>query len=319
MAKIVPSTIRHNLQSSVAFLVTVFVIAVIYFACRNGYDTSTSKWSADQNYSSESCDLFSGKWVFDNESYPLYSFNNSLITLKAEEYNASIEFYWSPLLVESNSDDPWNHRFPDPIVRAQAIYKHGRHWTDGDILVFNTYLWWIRPSSSMNTLWGSFESGNGIFKRVGMLRSYEMALKTWSDWLEIHIDRNKSQLFFMSMSPTHKWAEEWGKSSNGNCYNEQEMIEEEGYRGNGTDPRMMRIVEDTIDELKRRGLQVKLMNITQLSEYRKDGHPSIYRKQWLALSEEQLAKPTSYSDCTHWCLPGVPDVWNELLFAHIFS
>ena len=70
-----------------------------------------------------------------------------------KEYNASIEFYWSPLLVESNSDDPWNHRFPDPIVRAQAIYKHARHWTDGDILIFNTYLWWIRPSSSMNTLY----------------------------------------------------------------------------------------------------------------------------------------------------------------------
>ena len=84
MAKLVPSTIRHSLQSSVAFLIAVFVIAVICFACRNGYDTSTSKWSADQIYSSESCDLFSGKWVFDNESYPLYSFNNSLITLKAE-------------------------------------------------------------------------------------------------------------------------------------------------------------------------------------------------------------------------------------------
>ena len=97
------------------------------------------------------------------------------------------------------------------------------------------------------------------------------------------------------------------------------MIEKEGYRGNGTDPRMMRIVEDTIDELKRRGLQVKLMNITQLSEYRKDGHPSIYRKQLRALTEEQLAKPTSYSDCIHWWLPGVPDVWNELLYAHIFS
>nr|XP_017245490.1 PREDICTED: protein trichome birefringence-like 34 [Daucus carota subsp. sativus] len=305
MAKLVPSTIRHSLQSSVAFLIAVFVIAVIYFAWKNGglYDTSTSKWSADQNYSSESCNLFSGKWVFDNESYPLYreeectfvydenacqmfgrkdlnyqhwrwqphrcnlkrfnatvllerlrnkrmvfvgdslirgqwlsmvclvnnfippalksmhySFNNSLITLKAQEYNVSIEFYWSPLLVESNSDDPWNHRFPDPIVRAQTIYKHARHWTDADILIFGTYLWWIGPSKSMNTLWGSFESGNGIFKRVGMLRSYEMALKTWSDWLEIHIDRNKSQLFFMSMSPTHKIQRKWNRPQNDeNC------------------------------------------------------------------------------------------------------
>lgn len=24
-------------------------------------------------------------------------------------------------------------------------------------------------------------------------------------------------------------------------------------------------------------------------------------------------------DCSHWCLPGVPDAWNELLFAFLFS
>lgn len=59
------------------------------------------------------------------------------------------------------------------------------------------------------------------------------------------------------------------------------------------------------------------LNITQLSEYRKDGHPSIYRKQWDPLSEDQLANPTSYADCTHWCLPGVPDAWNELLYTYI--
>ncbi|PIN04220.1 hypothetical protein CDL12_23237 [Handroanthus impetiginosus] len=146
-----------------------------------------------------------------------------------------------------------------------------------------------------------------------------MALKTWSDWLEIHVNRSKTQLFFMSMSPTHERSEEWGKSEGGNCYTETDMITQEGYRGKGTDPKMMQIVEDTINELQKRGLNVQMINITQLSEYRKEAHPSIYRKQWEPLTEEQISNPLGYADCIHWCLPGIPDVWNELLYAYIFN
>lgn len=113
--------------------------------------------------------------------------------------------------------------------------------------------------------------------------------------------------------------EEWGRSADQNCYNETEPITKEGYWGSGSDPKMMRIVEETINGLERRGLKVQMLNITQLTEYRKEGHPSIYRKQWDPLTEEQLARPEGYADCIHWCLPGVPDVWNELLHAYIVS
>lgn len=82
---------------------------------------------------------------------------------------------------------------------------------------------------------------------------------------------------------------------------------------------MMNVVDTAIDRLKDRGVSVQILNVTQLSEYRKDGHPSIYRKQWDPLTEEQIANPSSYADCIHWCLPGVPDVWNELLYAYIFK
>ncbi|KAG8377069.1 hypothetical protein BUALT_Bualt09G0129900 [Buddleja alternifolia] len=358
--------VRCTFQSLVALLVAALVVGAIYLTAEGGYlvqeddqnvNEKNSNESSSSTTSSNGCDLFSGKWTFDNKSYPLYKeeectfmsdqlacgkFNatallerlrnkrlvfvgdslnrgqwvsmvclldkaiprgrkymhnngSSLITFKAKDYNAKIEFYWAPLLVESNSDDPVNHRLPDRIVRAQAIEKHARHWTDADILVFNTYLWWRRPQ--MNILWGSFENSDGIYKKVDMLRSYEMALKTWSDWLEIHVNRTKTQLFFMSMSPTHERAGEWGKSREGNCYNETELISEEGYQGRGTDPKMMHLVETMIDELQKRELNVQLINITQLSEYRKEGHPSIYRKQWEPLTEEQISNPLGYADC----------------------
>lgn len=53
---------------------------------------------------------------------------------------------------------------------------------------------------------------------------------------------------------------------------------------------------------------VHLLSITGLSQSRPDGHPSIYgnsRHRGL--------------DCTHWCLPGVPDTWNQLLFANLIQ
>ncbi|KVH94824.1 protein trichome birefringence-like 34 [Cynara cardunculus var. scolymus] len=393
-------------QFFVALLFAVFFVGAVYMAGEyvtfNMIPVSEGDtFSGNDSSSQPECSLFSGKWVFDNESYPLYKekdcsfmsdqlacnkfgredlsyqqwrwqphhcdiprFNatrllerlrnkrmvfvgdslnrgqwvsmvclldtsihdpnlksmhnngSNLITFKALGYNASIEFYWAPLLVESNSDDPVNHKLPERIVRSQSIEKHARVWTDADILVFNSYLWWRRPH--IKVLWGSFEDTNGIYKEVEMIRSYEMALKTWSDWLEIHVDRAKTQLFFISMSPTHERAGEWGASNDQNCYSETDLITKEGYIGSGTDPKMMKVVENSIDELKTRGMQIEMINITQLSEYRKEGHPSIYRKQWEALNEEQLLKPNSYSDCIHWCLPGVPDVWNELLYAYIF-
>lgn len=52
--------------------------------------------------------------------------------------------------------------------------------------------------------WGSFGDPDGVYKGVEMLRVYEMALRTWSDWLEVHVNRKKTQLFFVSMSPTHE-------------------------------------------------------------------------------------------------------------------
>lgn len=51
-----------------------------------------------------------------------------------------------------------------------------------------------------------------------------------------------------------------------------------------------------------------LMDITLLTQLRKDGHPSVYAGQGKALV-----------DCSHWCLAGVPDSWNELLYAALLG
>ncbi|KAK4418894.1 protein trichome birefringence-like 34 [Sesamum alatum] len=242
--------------------------------------------------------------------------DGNMFIFQATDYNATIGFYWSPFLVESNSDDPYRHHVKDRMIRITAIEKHARHWTDADILIFDSFMWWLEPT--MTVLWGSFDSPDAIYKRVEMrLRVFEMALNTWSEWLEININRTKTKLFFRSISPYHYYGENWETPQN--CYNETEPIMKETYWGIGTDRDMMRITKSTIQRLETRGLRVEYLNVTNLSDYRKDGHPSIYRKFHQHLSPEQLADPKSYSDCVHWCLPGVPDTWNHILYSYIIN
>jgi hypothetical protein len=51
---------------------------------------------------------------------------------------------------------------------------------------------------------------------------------------------------------------------------------------------------------------IHLLDIATLSQLRKDGHPSVYGHG----GHRDM-------DCSHWCLAGVPDTWNQLLYASL--
>lgn len=73
---------------------------------------------------------------------------------------------------------------------------------------------------------------------------------------------------------------------------------------------MLEMVEGVLKGMK---APVYYLNVTRMSDFRKDAHPSIYRKQNLTDEERRMR----IQDCSHWCLPGVPDTWNEIVYTQV--
>ncbi|KAL3654886.1 hypothetical protein CASFOL_000672 [Castilleja foliolosa] len=240
----------------------------------------------------------------------------NLCFFHATEYNVTIGFYWSPMLVESSGDNVITHSKSSRVVRVKSIEDHGRHWADADILVFDSFAWWM-SREALTIRWGSFGSPNATQKTVERnSRPFEIALSTWSDWLEMNINRTKTKLFFMSPSPYRPGDTSWGTDHN--CDKETEPVLNVTYWASAANREMMRITKSTIDKLEERGLKVEYLNITELSAYREDAHPTTNRQFWRTLSRDEL-ESKRFTDCLHWCLPGVPDVWNQILFAYIMK
>jgi hypothetical protein len=78
---------------------------------------------------------------------------------------------------------------------------------------------------------------------------------------------------------------------------------------------MMEVMSDVLGRMR---TPVTLLNITQLTEHRVDAHVSVYTETGgLLVTDEEKTDPQRYTDCIHWCIPGVPDTWNRLLYAHL--
>nr|XP_016436045.1 PREDICTED: protein ESKIMO 1-like [Nicotiana tabacum] len=241
----------------------------------------------------------------------------SLSIFRIQDYNATVEFYWAPFLVESNSDNPNFHSILDRIIMPESIEKHGKNWKNVDYLIFNTYIWWMN-TFAMKILRGSFDEGAIEYDEIERPVAYRRVLTTWSQWVENNVDSNHTKVFFMSMSPLHMKSSDWGNPEGIKCAKETTPVLNTSMPLNvGTDKRLFVITSNVSQSID---VSIDFLKITSLSEYRKDAHTSVYITRYgKTLTPEQQADPATYADCIHWCLPGLPDTWNEFLYSRIIA
>ena len=62
-----------------------------------------------------------------------------------------------------------------------------------------------------------------------------------------------------------------------------------------------------LNVVKNLSIPVTVLHVTPMGAFRSDAHVGTW-------SDNPLVP-----DCIHWCLPGVPDMWNEILFSYLLS
>ncbi|KAJ4721522.1 Trichome birefringence-like family [Melia azedarach] len=183
------------------------------------------------------------------------------------------------------------------VLKLDSI-QSGNLWKDHiDVLIFDSWHWWLHTGRKQP--WDFIEDKNKIIKDMNRLVAFEKAMNTWAKWVDNNVDTTKTKVFFQGVSPDHNSGMEWEESKTKSCAQETKPIFGRKYPGRRPEAEV--VVEKVISRMSKK---VHLLNITTLSQLRKDGHPSFY-----GIGGHRIA------DCSHWCLPGVPDTWNQLLYA----
>ncbi|XVF60881.1 hypothetical protein PTKIN_Ptkin08bG0084000 [Pterospermum kingtungense] len=214
---------------------------------------------------------------------------------RVESHNLVIQFHWAEFLVEVIV----NKTNGEKTLKLDSVSPTASKWKDADMMVFNTGHWWTNRKR-----WDWFQYKRKMFKDMKIETAFKVAMKTWAGWIEKNVDTSKTTVYFKGMSPPH-CGKEW-------CYKATRPIMDVSYQSNFGES-LKEIVEKTIQGMR---TPVKYLNITKLSDYRSDAQSSIYaKKEGKFLVASKQKPPQLVADCSHWCLPGIPDTWNHLLYA----
>ncbi|CAF2113579.1 hypothetical protein YC2023_103098 [Brassica napus] len=215
------------------------------------------------------------------------------------DYKCTVEFYVTHFLVREGKARVGKKR--RETLRIDAMDRTSSRWKGANILVFNTAHWWshYKTKSGVNY----YQEGDLIHPKLDVSTAFKKALQTWSSWVDKNVDPKRTRVFFRSAAPSHFSEGEW--NSGGHCREAKKLLNQT-FKPSYSSKNI--IVEEVLKQMK---TPVTLLNVSGLSQYRIDAHPSIFG------AKPENRRSQAVQDCSHWCLPGVPDTWNHFLYLHL--